>query len=85
MNEPIGDLCVLRDEEGGQWTVCLCRGTGRRDNLKQFKTREDAAAFAAAERDRLRAEAGFAVDIHYPDDCPCLCPEPSGGTTAKSR
>jgi hypothetical protein len=82
MNEPIGDLCILRNEEVNLWEVFLCRGKGRRDVLQQFETREEAASFAASERERLRAQGGLAVDIHFPDDCPCLCPEPAKRSSA---
>ena len=74
-SEPIGDICVIRDDEGNEWSVTLCRGQGTRDHLKSFKTREEAAEFAYAERDRFRKHRGFELMIHFPDDCPCHCLE----------
>lgn len=72
MKEPVGDICVLRDEELKSWVVFRCRGNGTRDQVRPFCSREEAASFAMSERDRYMKEEGLALDIHFPDDCPCL-------------
>lgn len=73
MTEPIGDICVIRDENDAQWHVTICRGNGTREQLRAFGTREEAAAFAMAERDRFRKHRSLELMIHFPDDCPCHC------------
>jgi len=73
--EPIGDICVLREERGNDWTVTICRGQGTRQRIRSFPTREQAAEFACAERDRYRRYRGLELAIHFPDDCPCHCLE----------
>ncbi len=78
MNQPFGDLCVLLDDDHKTWVVSLCRGNSRRDELGRFASREEASAFAIAERDRRWKEDQFALDIHFPDDCPC-CGEGATG------
>lgn len=78
MNEPFGDLCVLLDDDHQTWVVSLCRGQGCRDQLAKFASREEASAFAIAERDRRWRENQIALDIHFPDDCPCLAERPTG-------
>ena len=72
MREPVGDLCVLRDEELKSWVVFRCRGNGTRDKTRSFASREEASAYALAERTRILSVEGLALDIHFPDDCPCL-------------
>jgi hypothetical protein len=69
--QPIGDLCVLRNEEGNSWSVALCRGQGQREHLGQFADRQQAAEFALAERDRRRQAGEAELAVHFPDDCPC--------------
>ena len=73
LSEPIGDICVIRDDESNQWTVTTCRGNGTREVLKTCATREQAAELAYAERDRFRKTRGLELTIHFPDDCPCHC------------
>jgi len=65
------DICVLRSEDRKGWVVSLCRGGSDRCQLAQFGSREEAAEFAIAERDRRRQETGEEPVIHLPDDCPC--------------
>jgi hypothetical protein len=76
MPEPIGSLCVLRDDDLAGWVVAICRG---RDNpkeiLRRFATRGEASEFALAERDRRKTAGTSSAVIHFPDDCPC-----TGGT-----
>lgn len=72
-DQPIGDVCVLRDEVSQAWTVSICRGGGNRERVGHFATREEAAEFAIAERDRQRAADGRELSIHFSDDCPCIC------------
>lgn len=74
-SEPIGDICVIRDDDNNEWTVTICRGQGTRDQLRSFRTREEASEFAYAERDRFRKHRGLELAIHFPDDCPCHCLE----------
>lgn len=81
MNEPFGDICVLLNDDHKMWTVSLCRGNGRRDQLGTFRTREEATEYAISERDRRWKEDQFALDIHFPDDCPCLGERASGQRT----
>ena len=75
MTEPIGSLCVLRDlgGDGDEWQVSICQGNGYRYVLRRFDSRDAAAAFAIAERDRRAqtASGGMSLSIHFPDDCPC--------------
>ncbi|GMU21845.1 MAG: hypothetical protein AMXMBFR13_19330 [Phycisphaerae bacterium] len=78
MNEPIGDICVIKDDERPVWTVTICRGNGTRDQLKVFQTREEAAEFALAERDRFRKHRSVELMVHFPDDCPCHCETAKG-------
>lgn len=73
MIEPIGDICVIRDDEQKVWTVALCRGHGTRDQLATFETREEALSYATIERQRRLVEDGMMLDLHVPDDCPCGC------------
>jgi hypothetical protein len=75
ISEPIGDICVIRDDESDQWTVATCRGNGTREVLHTCATREQAAELAYAERDRFRRNRGLELTIHFPDDCPCHCTE----------
>ncbi len=74
-SEPIGDICVIRDDETNQWTVTICRGSGTRELLRKCSTREEAAELAYAERDRFRKNRSIELMVHFPDDCPCHCLE----------
>lgn len=71
MNEPVGSLCVLRDDDLTGWAVSICRGGGKREFLNRFATQGEAAEFALAERDRRRASGLGELVVHFPDDCPC--------------
>ena len=71
MPEPIGSLCVLRDDDLTGWVVSICQGMGQRQVLGCFASRGEAAEYALAERDRRRAAGNPAIMIHFPDDCPC--------------
>lgn len=64
-------VCVLRDEDRDEWMVSLCSGPGTRKLIQRFPTREEAAEFAIAERDRLGVTGDSCADIQVPDDCPC--------------
>jgi hypothetical protein len=72
MNEPVGDLCVLLADDGQTWVVAICRGNRTRDELARFPNREEASEFVLAERDRRLSQHGVALDVHFPDDCPCI-------------
>ena len=72
-SEPIGDICVIRDDDTNQWAVTICRGNGTREQLRKCRTPEEAAEFAYAERDRFRKHRGMELTVHFPDDCPCHC------------
>ncbi len=75
-DQPIGELCVLRDESGAGWSVAICRGNVvDREVLARFSDSAKAAEFAVAERDRRRAD-GVELTIHFPDDCPCYVRRP---------
>jgi hypothetical protein len=80
MAEPIGDLCVLANLAGeNTWTVAVCGGGGKSRSLGTCVDRGKAYGFALAQANRLR-EAGQAVKVHFPDDCPCyvnIGPPPS--------
>lgn len=66
-------LCILREDSLTSWMVSSCSGASiGRKILKRFATREQAVEFALAERDRILAQTGTSVDIHFPDDCPCV-------------
>ena len=71
MNEPVGGLCVLREDASDQWLVSICQGGGRKLILRRFETKEQASEFAIEERGRrMQIDAG-PLTIHFPDDCPC--------------
>jgi hypothetical protein len=66
-------LCILREDSLTSWMVSSCAGiAGGRKVLKRFATREQAIEYALQERNRILAEGGAGVDIHLPDDCPCV-------------
>jgi hypothetical protein len=70
--EPVGNLCVIRDDSLSHWSVMICPGTvGGRKPLKQFSTRGEAEAFARSELARLNAPGGEKKYILHVDDCPC--------------
>lgn len=71
ITEPIGDICVIRDDDTNKWTVTVCRGAGTREVLRNCASREEAAEFAYAERDRFRRHHSLELAVHFPDDCPC--------------
>ena len=78
MNEPIGSLCVLPDEQHAHWLVSICQGGGNKLVLRRFESRDKAAEWAIEERARRAAETnGASMTIHFPDDCPCC----GGGST----
>ena len=70
--EPVGNLCVVRDETLNSWSVMICPGlTGKRKPLGKFGTRGEAEAFAHKEILRMNAESpGKRIVLHV-DDCPC--------------
>ncbi|MGE5612280.1 MAG: hypothetical protein ACM359_23735 [Bacillota bacterium] len=70
-DQPVGDICVLRDPAGGTWAVSNCRGMAAAAVLGRFDTLEEATAFAFAERDRRRIQEKKDLEVHFPDDCPC--------------
>lgn len=70
--EPVGNLCVVRDESLNSWTVLICPGIAReRKPLAKFSTRGEAEAFANAELTRLNTGAKDRRYILHVDDCPC--------------
>ena len=73
MNRPLADekICVIRTDDQKRWRVSLCGGFAARTPLGEFETREEAADFALAERDRRRAKDNVEIIVHLPDDCPC--------------
>ena len=71
MNQPIGSLCVLPDEEHRHWLVSICQGGGRKLLLRRFERRDLAAEWAIEERARRAGAAETSLTIHFPDDCPC--------------
>ena len=72
MSEPIGSLCVIRDESSNHWLVSICQGNGYRHVLRRFESREDASEYAIEERARrTQTVAGASMSIHFPNDCPC--------------
>jgi hypothetical protein len=77
MNEPIGSLCVLPDEQHAHWLVSICQGGGHKLVLRRFESRDKAAEWAIEERARRAGKAGESMTIHFPDDCPCC----GGGST----
>ena len=72
MNEPIGSLCVLLDDNHSQWIVSICQGEGRKQILRRFQARDQATEFALQERQRLMRDGQPDVRIQFPDDCPCI-------------
>ncbi|HEX2972390.1 MAG TPA: hypothetical protein VHP11_08650 [Tepidisphaeraceae bacterium] len=70
-DQPVGDICVLRDPQGETWAVSICRGLASPMLLGRFNSLEKATEFAFAERDRLRVSEKREVTVHRPDDCPC--------------
>ena len=71
MNEPVGALCVLRDDASEHWLVSICQGGGRKLVLRRFDSQDEASEFAIEERGRrMQIDAG-PMTIHFPDDCPC--------------
>ena len=72
MSEPIGSLCVMRDEASDEWLVSICQGNGYRYALRRFRDRDAAAEFAIEERARrTQTTAGVSLAIHFPEECPC--------------
>jgi hypothetical protein len=70
--EPVGNLCVIRDESLNSWTVQVCPGAvGTRKPLAKFSTRGEAEAFARLELVKMNSGAGAKVHILHVDDCPC--------------
>ena len=72
MNEPIGALCVMRDDDASEhWVVSICQGNGYKLVLRRFESQDQAGEFAIEERARrMQIDAG-PMTIHFPDDCPC--------------
>lgn len=72
VREPVGNLCILRDETLSGWEVLECKGiAGDRKPLGRFSTRSEAEAFAHTELARLNSKPGPRVYILHVDDCPC--------------
>ncbi len=73
MSEPLGSLCVLRDDDLSGWTVYVCHGVGKRELVARFATKGEADTRALAERDRRRAAnlGDYRLCIQSPEDCPC--------------
>jgi hypothetical protein len=71
MSNPIGGLCVLRDDSGQQWLVSICQGEGRKLLLRRFESRDKASEWAIEERARRASRDDGSLTIHFPDDCPC--------------
>ena len=72
MNEPIGSLCVLPDEQHAHWLVSICQGGGHKAGAAPISNRgEQGAEWAIEERGRGVANCGASMTIHFPDDCPC--------------
>jgi hypothetical protein len=70
-HEPVGNLCVVRDEELTGWSVLICPGVaGARKPLARFSTRSQAEEFANAEMIRLNKGGDKKFVLHV-DDCPC--------------
>lgn len=69
--KPSLGICVMRSAEKDNWVVKLCHAPDNREVIGQFATREEAAEFAIAERDRRRDLAEIEPCIEVPDDCPC--------------
>jgi hypothetical protein len=70
-DQPVGDICVLREPQADTWSVSICRGLATPTMLGRFADREKATEFALAERDRRREAEGVELTVHFPDDCPC--------------
>ena len=71
MNEPVGSLCVLADDDHRQWSVSICKGAGEKEVLRRFDSQDQAAEFAIEERGRRQQLCNGPMVIHFPDDCPC--------------
>lgn len=70
--DPIGNLCVLRDDSLSAWTVLVCPGAlGKRKPLAKFSTRGEAEAFAKAELEKMNSGQKEKNYILHVDDCPC--------------
>ena len=70
--EPVGNICVIRDDSLRTWSVMICRGMlGDRTPLAEFSTRGEAEDFARAELARLNAVPNGKIHILHVDDCPC--------------
>lgn len=70
--EPLGNLCVLREDSLNGWVVMICKGIiGDRAPLGRFSTQSEAETFATAELAKLNASAGAKRFILHVDDCPC--------------
>ena len=71
MNEPVGALCVLRDDASEHWLVSICQGGGRKVVLQRFDSQDQASEFAVHERGRRMQIDSGPMTIHFPEDCPC--------------
>lgn len=70
--DPVGNLCVLRDESLCAWTVQICPGAvGKRTALAKFSTRGEAEAFAKLELVKMNSGEGDKIFVLHVDDCPC--------------
>lgn len=70
--EPVGNLCVVRDETLNYWSVLICPGlVGERKPLARFSTRSEAEAFAQAELAKINRKQSTNKCILHVDDCPC--------------
>lgn len=72
VREPLGNLCVIRDDSLNGWAVRICTGvTGDQTELGKFGTRGEAEMFAQAQLQKLNSHPGKKRYILHVDDCPC--------------
>ena len=70
--EPVGNLCVVRDETLNYWSVLICPGlVGERKPLARFSTRSEAETFAQAELAKMNSNQSTTKYVLHVDDCPC--------------
>ena len=71
VREPLGNLCVIRDESLRGWSVKICTGVvSTQEHLADFGTRSEAEAFAQTKLQSLNAKGGTRYILNV-DDCPC--------------
>jgi hypothetical protein len=72
VREPLGNVCVIRDDSLNGWTVRICTGViGDQTELGKFSTRGEAESFAQAELQKLNSRPGEKRYLLHVDDCPC--------------